>query len=81
MRYILPLVLIAAVCFAIGWMVKPASDRNATLTYGERTGLPKNCRAIIVSNIEGWQNKTFTPTEALSSIDRNCGRNGYSWGE
>lgn len=58
--------------------VSACSDRNAEPTYGE-TGLPKNCRAIIAANIAGWKSGAYTPEEALGSIDRNCGENGYSW--
>lgn len=58
---------------------KPA-DTNLTLVYGD-TGYPKNCRAIITDNIEGVNRGDYTPEEALGSINRNCGRNGYSWGQ
>lgn len=51
---------------------------NKELMYGE-SGLPKNCRAIIAANIEGWQSGVFTAPEAFGSIDRNCGRFGYAW--
>lgn len=56
------------------------SDRNSAQTYGE-TGLPKNCRAIIAANIEGWRSGIYSPEEALESIDRNCGAEGHSWEE
>lgn len=56
------------------------TDPNARPVYGD-TGLPKNCRAIIKENIEGWRYKNFTADEALESIDRNCGEHGYSWGQ
>jgi hypothetical protein len=55
-------------------------DPNAKPTYGD-TGLPKNCRAIIAVNIEGWRSKQYTAEEVLASIDRNCGAYGYSWGQ
>lgn len=70
------LVLIILVAFFIG---KINGDPNKKLTYGE-TGLPRNCRATIAANIEGVNSGLFKPEEALSSIDRNCGRYGYSWG-
>ncbi len=55
-----------------------ACDANSTLAYGD-SGLPKNCRAIIKGNIDGWRSKKFTAEQALSSIDRNCGEYGHSW--
>lgn len=55
-----------------------ACDNNQTLKYGN-TGLPKNCRAIIKGNIDGWKNGEWTAEEALDSINRNCGEFGYSW--
>ena len=55
-----------------------ACDSNAELVYG-KTGLPKNCRAIIKANIDGWKAGNHTAEEALESINRNCGEFGYSW--
>ena len=52
-------------------------DSNSQPTFGD-TGLPKNCRAIITFNIEGWRARTYKAEDALESINRNCGRNGYS---
>lgn len=51
---------------------------NQEATYG-KTGLPKNCKAIVAANVEGYYDGTFTMSEALNSINRNCGRYGYSW--
>lgn len=56
-------------------------DPNAEATYGESTGLPKNCRAIIQANIDSWRAKEFTAEEAMNSMERNCGRYGHSWGQ
>lgn len=55
-------------------------DPNAKLTFGE-TGLPKNCRAIIQANLDGWHSGEYSAEEALGSIERNCGKDGYSWGK
>lgn len=55
-------------------------DPNAKPTYGD-TGLPKNCRAIIKSNVDGWRSGQYTAEETMGSIDRNCGEHGYSWGQ
>ena len=54
------------------------SKPNSKPIYGD-TGLPKNCRAIIQANIDGWRDKNYSAAEAFSSIERNCGANGYSW--
>ena len=51
---------------------------NSRLIYG-KTGLPRNCRAIIKSNIDSYKRGDFSAEAALSSIDRNCGEFGYSW--
>jgi hypothetical protein len=55
-------------------------DPNAKPTFG-KTWLPKNCRAIIQANIDGWRAKQFSAAEALGSIERNCRAYGYSWGQ
>ena len=51
---------------------------NETLLYGD-TGAPKNCRAIITTNINSYKSGEFSAGDVLSSIDRNCGEFGYSW--
>lgn len=68
----LPTVLLFAIALT-------ACDPNSKPTYGEM-GLPKNCRAIIQANIDGWRSGQFAAEEALESIERNCGENGHSWG-
>lgn len=55
-------------------------DPNAKPTYGD-TGLPKNCRAIIQANVDSWRAGEFTADETMASIERNCGAQGYSWGQ
>lgn len=55
-----------------------ACDNNSGLIYG-KTGLPKNCRAIIKANIDAWKAGEYSAEDALVSIDRNCGEFGYSW--
>lgn len=59
---------------------RTVEDRNAKPTYGE-TGLPKNCRAIIQSNLDGYHGRDYTAEEALGSIERNCGAYGPAWDE
>lgn len=63
---------------AIGRLSAPG-DPNATPTYGD-TGLPKNCRAFIQSSLDAWAMKQYPADQIFSSISRNCGANGYSWG-
>ena len=53
---------------------------NQSSKYGD-TGFPKNCRALISDNLRGYFYGTYTADEALNSIDRNCGPNGYIWNE
>ena len=53
---------------------------NQSLRYG-KSGLPKNCRALITENIRGVASKKWSATDALDSIDRNCGANGLIWCE
>lgn len=53
-------------------------DQNAKPTYRE-TGLPKNCRAIIQTNIDAYHAKQCAADEIMDSLERNCGANGYSW--
>lgn len=75
---------IGAACLAAGWVLgfatSPSKDLNDRPTYGE-TGLPKNCRAIIQANINGYRSKQYTADEVLTALERNCGVFGYSWGE
>jgi hypothetical protein len=65
---LLPCVLLLAAC-----------DPNSKPTYGD-TGLPKNCRAIVQANIDGYRSKRYAADEVMASLERNCGANGYSWG-
>lgn len=58
-----------------------AGDPNAAPLYGESSGLPKNCRAIVQSNIDGYRSGAYTADEAMASLERNCGLNGHSWSE
>ncbi|TCZ78635.1 kynureninase [Lysobacter sp. N42] len=56
-------------------------DPNSKPTYGEETGLPKNCRAIVQANIDGYRSKEYTAEEVMDSLERNCGAAGHSWGQ
>lgn len=53
---------------------------NQKAVYGD-SGLPKNCRALISENLYNYANEESTADEALYSIARNCGPNGYIWNE
>lgn len=56
-------------------------DPNSKPTYGESTGLPKNCRAIVQQNIDAYRAKEYSADEIMNSLERNCGINGQSWGQ
>jgi hypothetical protein len=81
----MPYYLIIGVVLVITWWFDSFPwrtgnvDLNAKPSYGE-TGAPKNCRAIIANNVAQYEARRFTAEEALASIDRNCGIDGYSWG-
>jgi len=62
----------------LGYILFQVDDSNSKLIYGD-TGYPKNCRAIIKENYEGWYLEEFRAEDALDSINRNCGEFGYSW--
>lgn len=70
-------ILIAAIiiAFLIG---RAFGIGNQVGRYGDY-GDPKNCRALIAENIDGYKSGEFTPEDALASIDRNCGRFGLIW--
>ena len=55
-------------------------DSNSKPMYGD-TGLPKNCRALIQANIDGWKSGKYSCDDAMDSMERNCGTYGYIWGE
>lgn len=69
------------IAFALGLvigLITKGGDPNSELVYGD-TGFPKNCRAIIHENIQGVYFEQYSAEDALGSIERNCGQNGYSW--
>lgn len=71
-----------AVMFAfLGIVMLSGCDPNSKPTYGEETGLPKNCRAIVQQNIDAYRAKQYTADEVMASLERNCGANGQSWGQ
>lgn len=71
------------VCGAvIGWATHAHfhPEKNEAPIYGKDSGLPVNCRALVQANIDGFRSGGFNATEVLSSLERNCGANGYLWG-
>jgi hypothetical protein len=56
----------------------PCGEDHSKLTYG-KSGLPRSCRAIIKTNVDGVKQGKFSKGDALDSIDRNCGEFGLSW--
>lgn len=58
-----------------------SGDPNLEARYGEKTGLPKNCRAIVQANIDSWRAGEYTAEAVMDSLERNCGKNGHSWGQ
>lgn len=71
------IIVVAAIGYVVGYHF---GIGNQSRRYGD-TGLPKNCRALISDNLEGYALGGYTAEEALYSIDRNCGPNGYIWNE
>lgn len=57
----------------------PPGHNNSKPLYGDETGLPKNCRAIVQANIDSYRSREYTADEVMASLERNCGVNGYSW--
>ncbi len=64
-----------------GAITLAACDPNSKPTFGEETGMPKNCRAIVQQNIDAYRAKQFTADEIMASLERNCGTYGSSWGQ
>lgn len=71
------ILIVAVTFFNIG---KSSGKTNQYPTYGS-SGFPKNCRALIAANIDGYRTKIYSADEALGSIERNCGRFGRIWNE
>jgi hypothetical protein len=70
-------VMVLIVGVIIGRLTAPG-DPNAALAYSPQ-GYPKNCRALIKANVDGWQAKQYSADDILKSIDRNCGQYGQLW--
>jgi hypothetical protein len=79
MKKVLKVIIVVALLIGVFYLGKSFGDPNTKLEYGS-TGSPKNCRAIIYENYKGYTFDHYSAKEALDSIYRNCGENGYSWG-
>ena len=56
----------------------PADD-NDIARFNPTTGNAINCRAFIQFAIDEYRKGTYTADDTFSSLERNCGSNGYSW--
>lgn len=56
-------------------------DDNAKAVYGERMGLPVNCRAYVQASIDGYRENQYSADAAFNGLERNCGINGAAWKE
>jgi hypothetical protein len=62
----------------IGLILSGQQNTNKQLEYSDE-GYPKNCRAIIKENIDGYRNGMYSTNEIINSINRNCGEFGQAW--
>jgi hypothetical protein len=69
-KVILLLVVLIAAC---------SQDPNETAIYGD-TGLAVNCRAYVQVSIDSWRNEEYPTQEIMNALERNCGENGWLWG-
>lgn len=72
------LIVLGSVASALGGC--KLGDPNAQPEFSESSGLPKNCRAIVQANIDGYRTGEFDADGVMDSLERNCGAHGYSWG-
>lgn len=74
---IFTLLLVAGLAFWLG--TRTQHDPNDLPTFG-KTGLPTNCRSLVQMAVDGWKNKVYSASEAMASLERNCGADGQLWG-
>lgn len=55
------------------------TDDNDSAKFNPQTGNAINCRAFIQLAIDEYRKGTYTADDTFSSLERNCGSNGYSW--
>lgn len=71
MKYVSLVVLLLSAC--------SNNDLNNKPVYGKESGLPANCRAYVQVSVDGWRNGTYTISETMDALERNCGENGELW--
>ncbi len=69
-------VAIAAAFVLTGCLLE---DDNAKPVYGEKTGLPVNCRAYVQAVVDGYKSKQYSADDSMAGLERNCGLYGMSW--
>jgi hypothetical protein len=55
------------------------TDDNEIARFNPTTGNAVNCRAFVQVVIDEYRKGTYTAEDSFSSLERNCGSNGYSW--
>ena len=55
------------------------SDDNDIPKFNPKSGNAINCRAFVQYAIDEYRKGAFTADDTFSSLERNCGANGYSW--
>lgn len=66
---ILPIILVAC----------STENPNSKPIYGQKSGLPANCRAYIQVAVNEWRRGTYDTDVTMNAIERNCGENGQLW--
>ena len=54
-------------------------DDNDIAIFNPKTGNAVNCRAFVQVVIDEYRKGTYSADDSFSSLERNCGSNGYSW--
>jgi hypothetical protein len=66
--------LVLMICF-----LSSCSDDNAKPVYGDKSGLPVNCRAYVQLVIDDYRAHKYSADDAMTGLERNCGINGQIW--
>ena len=71
---------IIAILFALLFFSACSSkDDNDIALYGEKSGLPKNCRAYVQYAIDAYRAKKYDADATFEGLERNCGDKGHAW--
>lgn len=54
-------------------------DDNDKPIYGEKSGLPVNCRAYVQISVDAYRARQYSAEDTMSGLERNCGLHGYAW--